>query len=612
MNNKGFAISTVIYGLSILGMLLMMILMGVLSSNRANSTQLVDTIENELNQYSRSETSYSVKMSADGSGLPEAQEYNVPPGESGWYRIELWGSAGGKDGNSYKGGKGAYTTGIIQLNAGDTLYFYIGDCKNKSGSTSYGGRETDVRYVSGTYTNDASVSSRIMIAAGGGSGANSNGGTLEGYNSAMTSRVGIVDVGGDYKIIDKDGSFTSNNTLVGYPVGYSESGLKNGAHNIDANNITGGEGYVNSTVAGTGGVSFIAGYAGSGNGIKIEEDVEDEDTGVVSREVVNNYYFVDAMMYSGVNSGPGRAKIEKIMEKNDKVVQLPRKNKKFNNVTKVRDCIDSSTPAAYKVWSDMKVMSEGDSVAGSMTASGANCKEVSLDKKRNIDEIAVWHKAGYDYKNHTIQVYNGTKWETVKGVGTGTDYSETETPNGIRVSAYQIDSLANIPNKGNYYLLPVLSENMVVSAKESSNETAGPIGIDYIQGLERQKWSIELITDSKIKNVGSGNEYKIVELLHNKALSIYEDENIPRNSISANRTFNNASRNEPQIWKINPVGNGTYTISTAVPSADGTNTSGSIFPLRNSLGTDLPKLIIGKNNVTTQRFKIISIDYSGS
>ena len=41
MNNKGFAISTLLYGLSILGLLLIILLMSTVTSNRINTREYV-------------------------------------------------------------------------------------------------------------------------------------------------------------------------------------------------------------------------------------------------------------------------------------------------------------------------------------------------------------------------------------------------------------------------------------------------------------------------------------------------------------------------------------------------------------------------------------------
>lgn len=49
MNNKGFAISTVLYGLVILMSLLLFLLLGTMSFSRDNNSKLVEQIEEELN-----------------------------------------------------------------------------------------------------------------------------------------------------------------------------------------------------------------------------------------------------------------------------------------------------------------------------------------------------------------------------------------------------------------------------------------------------------------------------------------------------------------------------------------------------------------------------------
>ena len=50
MNNKGFAITTLLYGLMSVGFLVMTLLMGIMSQNRQNTSTLVKKIEEELNK----------------------------------------------------------------------------------------------------------------------------------------------------------------------------------------------------------------------------------------------------------------------------------------------------------------------------------------------------------------------------------------------------------------------------------------------------------------------------------------------------------------------------------------------------------------------------------
>lgn len=49
---------------------------------------------------------------------------------SGFYRIELWGAGGGNWSTARKGGNGGYTTGVVELNAGEQLYVYVGGTAN--------------------------------------------------------------------------------------------------------------------------------------------------------------------------------------------------------------------------------------------------------------------------------------------------------------------------------------------------------------------------------------------------------------------------------------------------------------------------------------------------
>ena len=131
-----------------------------------------------------------------------SQEFTAP--YDGEYYVELWGAAG----NYYpqemqdQVGKGAYTAiesgsfygpsfnnGSSASGATDIYGNQItscgknGDCHNSSS----GGGATDVRLVGGSWDNQASLESRIMVAAGGGGtqrysqGANQNNGNVDLY-----------------------------------------------------------------------------------------------------------------------------------------------------------------------------------------------------------------------------------------------------------------------------------------------------------------------------------------------------------------------------------------------------------------------------------------------
>lgn len=612
LNNKGFAISTLIYGLAIMGIMIVAILMATMAQTRSNTSSLAKSIEEELNRFSKTETSFK------GNDGPEAQEYIVP--ESGWYKIELWGTQGGTN-----GGKGAYTSGVIELEEGEVLYFYVG--KQTSGS----GKETDVRVLNGAYADEMSYETRIMVAAGGGSGTNADGGTLYGYNTKMQSLGGFIKSSGsdkDYSLLPatETGNY-SNGTLTGINKDYEPSNAHRDEEHL---NVTipkptgtngGGDGFYPSAASNTGGASYIAGYAGAYGVIKgltninsyyqyYEHVYNTETDSFTYGDLKKTYYFVDGIMLPGVNSGDGRAKIERVLVKTDDGISLPRKNQKLNNVRYIKDCASGATPTLDQItWQKISAIEKGINRSGEKTLTystegSSRCATIDLQGNYDLDEIAVFHKpvAGIDYHDNTIRVSSdGSNWQYIKKQGIGTNLSETETKTGIRVSAYQYDATTKLPDVGNYYIIPVLSENKVLTANNL-------VTIDYYKGISKQKFSIERITDGNI-NYGHDNEYKITELSKYKALQVTHGENSIGNTITAEYTFNKETRAESQIWRITPVENNTYIIETVLP---GTNT-GYLLPQTNkNVSDNLNQLIIGKNNAQTERFKLISIDYSSN
>ena len=54
LNNKGFAISTVLYSLLIMATLILFLLLGNLSFERRTTSDLVDNIKSELNTFANS------------------------------------------------------------------------------------------------------------------------------------------------------------------------------------------------------------------------------------------------------------------------------------------------------------------------------------------------------------------------------------------------------------------------------------------------------------------------------------------------------------------------------------------------------------------------------
>ena len=125
----------------------------------------------------------------------------LPCGE---YLIECWGASGGdRDG---LGGRGAYVSGVLPLYEDTTVYVYVGEqgsidnvrkTFNGGGSQNLprasiqyagsGGGASDVRLINGSWDNESSIQSRILVATGGG-GASfySTAEAPEGYGLLMT------------------------------------------------------------------------------------------------------------------------------------------------------------------------------------------------------------------------------------------------------------------------------------------------------------------------------------------------------------------------------------------------------------------------------------------
>lgn len=612
LNNKGFAISTIVYGLAVMGMLLIAMIMATLSNNRTNSYQLSKSIEEELNRISKRTATFEARETSDGgTALPEAQEYRVPDGQSGWYRIELWGAQGG--GN---GGYGAYTSGITYLEEGSILFFYLGQHKSSSSS----GRETDVRLTRGAYNDEESLATRIMVAAGGGAGAKANGGTLTGGWEKSYAPGGTL-----------DSSYTLSGNLNGYASDYSA-----GTHaqpsvgtNISSffGTSKGGDGYYPSNNQNYGGISYISGYAGS-FAMKDKKVINksifesqkttynEEDNTYHTEGPIEKRYFIDGRMIAGVNKGDGEAKIERIVDKVDGVDLLNKKNPNLNGVYTVRDCNDNG--AATK----MIIMSNGDMKTINPTAvSGSTkCKDFKIGAATNIDELAIWHGTdgtglGKNLENNTISVCKKAnctvddEWIFLKKITNRTKYSETETSTGTRISAYQFDSTTTLPDTGTYYIQPVLSDNRFVTVESNTLSFEGKVRIDYLKGLRRQIWSIEKVAES---------EYKIIDTANYKALSIDGNENSTNKTIISYNDFNDTTRIPSQRWNIIPLGNGTYTIESVVPRKNTSIPSGALVGLTDSWGDVSLRnyLVVGKatksgsiEKVDGLRFKLIKLDY---
>lgn len=244
-----------------------------LSGSRTNYTYVLwntrpdgtGTNIDDFGRISGPTTFYAIYYQSDYYYTGYEQVFAAPV--TGWYRVQLWGAQGGND--SCVGGKGAYVSGELHVDAGTRLYVYVGapgasnthgsgagyngggnSGANTGGISGSGGGATDIRITSGDWT--AGLSSRIAVAAGGGGGGNHSAG---GYGGALVG--GSGGVGG--------GTQTSAGSRGGFGYGGSSQvdGGGGGGGWYGGGASTGGTpGGTGNDVGGGGGSSYLSGYDG--------------------------------------------------------------------------------------------------------------------------------------------------------------------------------------------------------------------------------------------------------------------------------------------------------------------------------------------------------------
>lgn len=461
MNNKGFAISTLLYGLMLVAFLVVSLLISIMSTNRKNTSTLIRKIEEELNRYSQTVTEIT---STDG-----AQEFIVPYGKAGWYKIELWGAGalGAADNIESSEKRGAYTSGIIYLEENEHIYFQIGTQGANSGSTNNNetangaGGATDVRTSGGNW--NANYDSRIMIAAGGGVSSSIKGGGLR-FDSSSENNYTKFNDGGSY-------------------------------------------------------ISGMAGQPTNSNGV-----------------------FLNPVMYSGVNSGGGKAKIE-LISSAEKSSPPSKKTTYLNNVRYIRDCIQIDTTQSKEYWKEIQaITSTGENVArkagvtikfgpensetttvtgfndgslepvsstvtsATIDETGRKCILVDLNGTYNLEEIAIFHysngAATQTFNNAKTAVGSASNTTTVIREWTSADYAPVETYKGVRISDRSPENISNSSEikTGNYYIESAMSDHRVVSV------SGGSVQLSLFSAAKTQRWSITKLDDRFYRILEGGNQ----------------------------------------------------------------------------------------------------------
>ena len=543
MNNKGFAITSVIYGLAILGVMIVAILMGTLSSSRHNVSEEAKAVEEFLINFNQTEITFR-----------ESSNYIVPQEETGWYRIQAFGKGTAK-------ARGTFITGIVYLEEGWTVTINMTN------------QATEV-----------SVRGTKVISAPAAQGTVPGGGFIC-YSKAVTG--GYVNMT-NYELKDKNESLVGNNA-------------------VDFSGNSCSKAYVN-------------GHALTNSGI------------------INNP-LIDSLVLPGAYNGTsGKVTLQRLAEKDELTPKIPRKNHKFDKVTKISINKGTNNIPIKGIYYTFATGTTNRQIT--VSGSTGNVTSVSVGN-RDIYEVFILFDKTYAKRNLagwtvTLETNNGNyivyDSRDTLGIPIGNE--------GLHLSSFQPDSYTrnvldpsnNFPIHGNYFMIPINTENMAVSAVLNGADDGNQLMIEPITGESRQMWAIDMInapgsTTSNfpgIPNRSGRKEYRIMELTRYKALNIYYDENYKMNFVSASETFNSLSRNEPQIWNIFPMKDTTFAIKTVVPSFTLTEKSGFLFA--KTLGesnNNLNYVMIGmasaasqgnsdKNTLPTsiERFRLYSLDFS--
>ncbi len=437
----------------------------------------------------------------DGTvAAPLYQKYTVPT--TGYYQIELWGAQGGSSSGSIIGGKGAYTKGVILLNAGEAIYLYAG--KQGSGATGGyngggnagslanargGGGASDVRFFATNPTaadllwnSTLGLNSRIMVAAGGGGSDGGFEGSLGGaggdlrglYGTFSPNITGLTRAGGGGQSSGGAGSVGITTGSPGsFGIGGSAINTNNYGGGGGSGYYGGGSGAYNSGVisSGGGGSSFISGYGGVN--AKLVNGTHSGNTKHYSNKI-----FKQMVMSHGNKSMPNPAGGNQTGNSGNgyyKVTYLqatdpaPAKNHDLlDNIRYIRDYVEGSTLSVSNIWTEIQAMKDGVNLAkgrpvtgttaenptypyvrvtdGDLTFSnyarsgldGMRAVTVDLGAAYNLDEIAIWHYYE-DARSFKHTLYVSPNNSTWYRIRY---IQEPETTNGIRLDVYNFTGMS--------------------------------------------------------------------------------------------------------------------------------------------------------------------------
>jgi len=488
LNNKGFAVSTILYGLLIILLLVIVLLFSVAQQNRQNTRTLVDQIEEEL---INSKTTYQEFTPSSDSKM-----FTVPWDESGWYRIELWGA----------GRTASYTSGFVYLSEGDTVAFRI--ATSGPADALFGIDDDDI-----SKANNYPYSNVIMRAGDKNSTSTSIENSVNNVGSYIVGYSKSSDINIETKystpLYDKDGNtldlyyYNSSNGCKEEKIDYFsdlydcnkrgnslDCSLKNLNKTIyfqdDNSNVFG-------LLQGT---TWAVGYEISQNNkncyspVKTSKPVTEAgllpltdyfDNVVVNESGKSTSYSPkkNSTVYNGyivtnLNNGNAHASIKK--------VEPYELNIDLVNVTSVIDCEKNGYNASVNVLSydnEKYTKTNVSLTTSNITKEGYTCKKYSF-RKTDIDEIGITNNSNAT-KEHLVYVTNETGEKTL------IDNVSIKKDSTYRISLWQPNySKDTILPSGNYYIFNK-DENKVLTT--DANGDLSFEQLDYNSG-DLQVWTI--------------------------------------------------------------------------------------------------------------------------
>lgn len=493
LNNKGFAISTLLYGIMIMIFLIVFALMSILGTTRKNTKNLVSQIEEELNMYSNT----NVTMMYDSS-ITEARTYIAP--SSGWYRIELWGS-------KLNSSPGSYVSGMIYLKENNYLYINLG--KEESGETdSYielsSNEESTIMLAPGAVSSGEQSHYKIIGYAG------TEIQTSDGINTIKTFNI-------EYGEYNNDGTPKTTSITPKFYDGMVVKNVNNNVSKVKISKISDNE-------------SNNPPGRETNTMLKNIKYIKDCITGSSNVDYPNHAHWVDIQaIRNGFNQFLG--------------------NNNVASVTATKDDISQSiTNSGYIINGKVSNSDEYSGISGD----GNKCITVQFNTEQNLDEIAVWHyyKDKRSYYNHTLSVSaDANNWTELRrtmysmcgSTTCSSNSEESESSIGIRYSTFQPypGQEGGLP-EGKYYIFYIGDDdkNKVITQNGSS------ISTDLFAADTNQQWQVSKNADGTYRITNVNSNYSI-EKSGNIAICNKKDYNVNQRWIISGTTAGFYSINDP-------------------------------------------------------------------